>query len=198
MFGSKATIGVGCCALALGLALGCGGATEHGNDSGTSGSVSEGGSVPGHGGSSTGGAIIGRAGMPSSGGSMMDGGPIMRDPVDSGCPTQDLPPPQLACDPFTPGSCGPGAGCYPFVDHPQGSGCDEQKYGTECLPPGQGKQGDLCGEGAGDYCAPGFVCVVGQRAGKRCASLCQLGSVDQCSGGLVCGDLDVPGFGVCG
>ena len=56
-----------------------------------------------------------------------------------------------------------------FVDHPQGSGCDQQRYGTVCLAAGQGKQGDLCGDGAGD-CAEGFVCVVGQRAGKRCAA----------------------------
>jgi hypothetical protein len=111
---------------------------------------------------------------------------------------QELPPPELECDPFTFGSCPGGSGCYPFVDHPDGSGCDQQRYGTVCLPPGTGTQGSLCGEDSGDYCAPGFVCVVGQRAGKRCASLCKLGGVNQCTGGLICGELDVAGFGVCG
>jgi hypothetical protein len=56
----------------------------------------------------------------------------------------------------------------------------------------------LCGDAQGDWCAPGFVCVVGQRAGKRCAALCKLGAPNSCTGGLVCGELDVAGFGVCG
>lgn len=121
------------------------------------------------------------------------------DPIDTGCPIQEPPPPDLQCDPFDTGSCGPGSGCYPYVDHPEGGGCEQQRYGTACGPAGSGTQGALCGGGFGDdWCAPGFVCVVGQRAGKRCAQLCQLGAINQCSGGLVCGDLDVAGFGVCG
>jgi hypothetical protein len=128
----------------------------------------------------------------------MDAGPDVPDPVDSGCEMTELPPPRLDCDPFATGSCGPGAGCFPFVEHPEGSGCDQQVYGTICLPAGQGRQGALCGDDVGDFCADGFVCVVGQRAGKRCAALCKLGEANQCSGGLICGELDVAGFGVCG
>jgi hypothetical protein len=128
----------------------------------------------------------------------MDAGPIERDPVDSGCAMADLPPPQMECDPFAPGSCPGGSGCYPFVEHPEGGGCEQQAYGTVCLSVGHGRQGDLCGDDVGDFCAEGFVCVVGQRAGKRCAALCKLGGVNQCTNGLICGDLDVPGFGVCG
>lgn len=190
---------MGCCALAFALVFGCGGATVHGDGDGAAGSVSEGGSSGSHkAGAATGGSSTPRAGSPSSGGSSMDAGPIQRDPVDSGCTTEDLPPPQTECDPFAPGTCPAGTGCYPFVDHPEGGGCEQQAYGTVCLPAGQGRQGDLCGDDVGDYCASGFVCVVGQRAGKRCAALCKLGGVNQCSGGLICGDLDVPGFGVCG
>ena len=198
MFGCRTAIGVGCCALALAWAFGCGGATEHGGAVGASGSTGQGGSATPRAGSSTGGSSdMPSAGKPGSGGSTMDAGPIERDPVDSGCAPQDLPPPQMECDPFVAGSCPPDSGCYPFVDHPEGSGCEQQVYGTLCLPAGTGKQGDLCGDEAGT-CAPGFVCVVGQRAGKRCAALCKLGGVNQCSGGLICGDLDVPGYGVCG
>ena len=82
-------------------------------------------------------------------------------------------------------------GCYPFVEHPEGLGCDAQVYGTICLPGGVGTQGAICGDDTGDICAPGFVCVVGQRAGKRCAALCDPGGEDTCTGGLICGDLDV-------
>jgi hypothetical protein len=120
------------------------------------------------------------------------------DPVETGCTTAELPAPDIECDPFTAGTCDPGFGCYPFVDHPAGAGCDQQRYGTICLPAGNGSQGALCGDDAKDWCAPGFVCVVGQRAGKRCAALCELGTPNTCQGGLICGDLDVAGFGVCG
>jgi hypothetical protein len=190
---------VGSCVLALALAIGCGGAVAHNGDEPSAGS-SQGGTSSGKAGASFGGGES-HAGKPSVGGSDSvppDGGITDPDPVDSGCPVQDLPPPELECDPYTFGSCGADAGCYPFVDHPRGNGCDQQRYGTVCLPAGQGTQGALCGETDRDYCAPGFVCVVGQRAGKRCAALCKLGAVDQCTGGFICGELDVAGFGVCG
>jgi hypothetical protein len=105
---------------------------------------------------------------------------------------------RAAGDPFVIDSCGPGYGCYPYVDHPEGNGCDAQAYGTQCVPVGSGTQGAQCGEASTDSCAAGFVCVVGQRAGKRCAALCRLGDSSSCPGGLICGDLDVSGFGVCG
>ncbi len=199
MFGCRTAIGVGCCALVISVAFGCGGSVEHGDPVSSAGN-SHGGKSSGKAGASGTSGSVGRAGSGGSAGTetLPDGGVIDPAPVDSGCPTQDLPPPDLECDPFTPGACGEGAGCYPFVDHPNGSGCDEQHYGTVCLPAGQAAQGMMCGEDAGAWCAPGLVCVVGQRAGKRCAALCKLGVPNQCTGGLICGDLDVAGFGVCG
>jgi len=198
MFGSRTAIGVGCCTLALALALGCGGAVEHGD--GTPGETSGAGRASGHAGSSSVGGATGRAGSGGDIGTAAagTGGLVDPEPIETGCAQKDLPPPDLACDPFAPNDCGPGQGCYPFVDHPEGSGCDQQRYGTVCLPAGHGLQGQLCGEDESDWCAPGFVCVVGQRAGKRCAALCELGTANKCQGGLICGDLDVAGFGVCG
>ncbi len=189
---------MGCCALALGLAFGCGGAVEHNDGSGAAGR-SQGGSASGKAGAPSG--LSGRAGVSGASAgteSMPDGGLVDPDPVESGCTSEDLPPPELECEPFSAGSCGPDGGCYPFVDHPEGSGCDQQRYGTVCLPSGTGTQGQLCGADANDRCAPGFVCVVGQRAGTRCAALCELGVPNKCQGGLICGALDVAGFGVCG
>jgi hypothetical protein len=84
------------------------------------------------------------------------------------------------------------------VEHPEGRGCDAQLYGTICMPAGVGTQGMICGDDTGDICAPGYVCVVGQLAGKRCAALCDPSAVNSCVGGLICGNLDVAGFGVCG
>jgi hypothetical protein len=197
MLGCRTAIGVGSFALALGLASGCGGSVSRNNEVPST----HGGSSSSHkAGSSSGGSsgLAGSAGT-SGGGDFSTGGSLVDPtPVDAGCPMQDLPPPDNQCDPFTAGSCGPGAGCYPFVDHPQGTGCDQQHYGTVCLTAGIGRQGDVCGDEVGDFCAEGFVCVVGQRAGKRCAALCKLGGTNQCAGGLICGDLDVAGYGVCG
>jgi hypothetical protein len=194
---------VGSCALVLALLFGCGGATAHNPDgeppgpaAGTAGTVAQGAS-------SAGGSAsrAGSGGMGSSAGSRnLGGGGAGTDPppVTSGCKPEDMPPPRVDCDPFGANTCGDGAGCYPFVEHPEGSGCGAQVYGTRCLPTGFGTQGQLCGEEVGDWCSGGHVCVVGQRAGKRCAELCEPGVPDQCSGGLICGDLDVAGFGVCG
>ncbi|HEX2874209.1 MAG TPA: hypothetical protein VHP33_23305 [Polyangiaceae bacterium] len=199
MFGCRTAIGVGCCALLLGLAFGCGGAVAHGDGSSTGGSSSHAGKSSGRAGASAAGSV-GRGGSAGHAGTeaFPEGGRVEPDPVETGCAPEDLPPPELECDPFKPGTCPAGLGCFPFVDHPEGSGCDQQRYGTLCLPAGSGKQGDLCGGDADDGCADGFVCVVGQRAGKRCAALCELGVPNKCGGGLICGDLDVAGFGVCG
>lgn len=197
MFGCRTAIGVGYCALALVLAPACGGSVAHGNGD----EPSDGGSsaTAGKAGGSFGGSSSGRAGSAGAGGSATagSGGKDEPPPVNTGCPDTDLPPADITCDPFVLDSCGPGFGCYPYVDHPEGSGCDAQVYGTRCVPVGDGTQGSLCGEGA-SLCAAGFVCVVGQRAGKRCAQLCKLGEPGQCQGGLLCSDLDVTGFGVCG
>jgi len=197
MLGFRTAFGVVSAALLLVSTFGCGGSVEHGGATGEAGSA-QGGSA-GRAGAANGGSPQGRAsgGAASAGTSQGGSVPVDPDPVESGCPEIDLPPPDLECDPFTAGSCAPGMGCYPFVEHPEGNGCDQQHYGTLCLSAGFGTQGDPCGADVGD-CAAGFVCVVGQRAGKRCAALCQLGKANQCTGGLVCGDLDVAGFGVCG
>ena len=182
------------------LSVGCGGAVSHNDGTGDGGTRQTGGSS-----NKAGSGPIGRAGTAGGGSGGVAGfgasagtGIVDPDPVETGCKPEDLPPPDVECDAFTPGSCGPGLGCYPFVDHPEGRGCDQQRYGTVCAPAGIGRQGDLCGEDVGDYCAEGFACVVGQRAGKRCAVLCDPQAPNPCAGGLICGDLDVAGFGVCG
>jgi len=178
--------------------MGCGGAVAHSD--GSAGTLATGGKTSGRAGATSVSGFTGRGGAGGNAGSETtpDGGLVDPEPVETGCQPEDLPPPEIECDPFTAGSCASGLGCYPFVDHPEGSGCEQQRYGTICLPAGQGTQGQLCGEDSSDWCAPGFVCVVGQRAGKRCAALCELGAPNKCSGGLICGDLDVAGFGVCG
>lgn len=197
MFGCRTAIGVSCYALAFGLAIACGGSVAHNDAAGGSRGSSAGRSTAG---ASASAGNLGRGGSGASAGSdsTLDAGLEDPAPVETGCTSAELPPPELACDPFATGQCGEGVGCYPFVDHPDGTGCDQQRYGTVCLPAGHGTQGQLCGEDSSDWCASGFVCVVGQRAGKRCAKLCKLGSANTCSGGLICGDLDVAGFGVCG
>jgi hypothetical protein len=194
MLGRFCALKVGTFALALATAFGCGGATSQGDAGGQpSAGVSGAAAVGGAG--ATGGAsgAGGTSAAPIAGAASTD-----PPPVQTGCAPDDLPPPVLECDPFEVGSCGPDSGCYPFVEHPEGSGCEAQSYGARCRPSGVGVQGELCGQAQGDWCAAGHVCVVGQRAGKRCAALCRPGVSGQCSGGLICGDLDVAGFGVCG
>lgn len=113
------------------------------------------------------------------------------------CPNVEPPPAIVECDPFGKGdACSSGYGCYPYVQHPFGEGCDAEVFGALCLPAGTGKQGALCGEGTGD-CAPGFVCVIGAHAGKRCAKLCSFAGGNECPPGMICGDTDIKGYGVC-
>jgi len=159
--------------------------------------------IAGGGGSGAGGAggrgqagHTGRAGSPSAGaGALPDAG---RDAyVDPGCPDLGPPVEVKECDAFSPSpTCPPGLGCFPFVDHPFGEGCGAQRFGTECRPTGTGLQGDRCGSD-GQGCASGFVCVVGSQPGKHCVQLCPIGGQKTCPAGLICGELDVEGFGVC-
>jgi hypothetical protein len=174
------------------LVVACGGNVEY--SSAAPGGGGAGGSGAGSAGRSS---QAGRGGSGGSGGSSVDAGyDAYQDP---GCPDAAPPPADMECDPLAVStSCGPGLGCYPYVDHPYGSGCGTQTFGTTCLPISSGAQGDPCGETGSDYCAPGFVCVVGTRPGKRCAELCSLVGPDTCPAGFVCGDLDVEGYGVCG
>jgi len=204
MFGRWNAIGVSFVLAAV--AFGCGGAVERNRDEvGSSGS---GGASSRAGAEARGGAVTGgranTAGAPPSagaGGSRPPSGGAGGEgvPIDSGCTPEDLPPPTMECDAFSGlGECGPGMACYPFVEHPGGDGCEAQVYGTWCSPAGVGTQGARCGDDTGDWCAAGHVCVIGQRPGKRCAALCTSRDPNACTDGLLCGDLDVAGFGVCG
>jgi hypothetical protein len=97
------------------------------------------------------------------------------------------------CDVFLgQASCGPGAKCAPYVKYAMD--CQSEEIGTECVAAGTGVQGDDC---ANEPCAPGFVCVSGG-VGLECAKLCQDTQFDDCPPGLICGELDVDGFFVCG
>lgn len=130
----------------------------------------------------------GTAGNAGVGGSEVDSGY-----VDPGCPDAAPPQPDLQCDPWAAVTgCGPGEGCYPYVIYP-GSVCEQETYGTYCIPAGTGQQGDPCG---GEACAGGFVCVItGQ--GNQCVQMCQLQGDDGCPPGLFCLPVDVEGFGGC-
>lgn len=168
--------------------LHCGGTVEISADG-------SGGSGRGHAGRS------GRAGG-SNAGSGSGGEPSLLDAgfdvyVDPGCPDVGAPIEINECDPFaTVPSCPAGEGCFPFVEHPFGEGCDAQRFGTACRLSGAGQQGDPCGSAA-QSCASGFVCVVGSQPGKHCVQLCPIGSQKVCPAGMICGELDVEGYGVC-
>lgn len=192
--GDRGPVGYACSMRRLGLGLlfcscwwvACGGQVDHDVEmdlsdasAGQAGSVSQAGSssVP----------------MPVSAGN----GGVVSDFTDPGCPDVEPTPAVQECDPLAAASsCPPGQGCYPFVQHPFGEGCGTQVFGTACRSAGSGSQGDRCGEGFGG-CAPGFLCVVGTRAGSRCAMLCRFDEADDCPAGLICGDTDVEGWGVC-
>lgn len=190
------------------VAASCGGNVEqtwYGPGPGSGGSSASGGRGGGgalfDGGAGKGGGTAGKGGAgPSAGGTgVVDAG--FDHYVDPGCPDAAAPPGIVECDPLAPISgCAPGYGCYPYVEHPFGSGCGQQTYGALCLSPGIGQQGAPCSSDSpiGDHCAPGYVCVIGILPGKRCAKLCPLGTPDVCPDGMICGDLDIEGYGVCG
>lgn len=145
----------------------------------------------------------GRAGAPATAGSAGHLGgstSLPRDAgfdeyADPGCPDA-APIEHTECDPFsTTASCPPGQGCYPFVDHPT-EGCGVQSFGSVCKRTGSGRQGETCDDGDSD-CAGGFVCVVGSQPGKHCVQLCQMSVPGSCPHGMICGELDVEGYGVC-
>lgn len=182
-------------ASAVGVVAACGGtAVADFSDAGTGGSggaqsdaqggsAGIGGTTPTH-----------DAGKDSSAGSAGVGGSeVDSGYVDPGCPDADPPQPDLQCDPWAADTgCGPGEGCYPYVIYP-GSVCQQETYGTYCIPAGIGQQGDPCG---GEACAAGFVCVItGQ--GNQCVQMCQLQGADGCPPGLFCLPVDVEGFGGC-
>ncbi len=141
----------------------------------------------------TGGAGPSAGGAPGSGGDGAGGIPY----VDPKCP-DDLPPPiEAECDPLFPyEDCREGEGCYPYLQYPAGDGCGFPTFGAVCAPASTGEQGAFCGEG-GQYCAPGFMCVVGAAGGRRCGQVCKTVKDHGCPAGLICGETDVQGFGVC-
>jgi len=157
------------------------------------------------GGGAAGRGHAGRAGRAGGSNSVAGSGGSVTPPPDAGfdayddpgCPDVGAPIEVNECDAFaaTP-TCPFGQGCFPFVEHPFGAGCDAQRFGTACRPAGTGQQGDDCGS-AGLGCAAGFVCVVGSQPGKHCVQLCPIGSQKVCPTGLICGELDVEGYGVC-
>lgn len=123
---------------------------------------------------------------------------VLSDYVDPGCPDMEPPPPEYECDPLADVSgCDPGFACYPWLDRPYGDGCDFEVFGSSCLPPGSGTQGQRCGNDYG-WCAAQYICVVGASIGARCARLCNPSGPNTCPNGLICGLVDVEGFGVCG
>ncbi len=180
---------------ALASLVACSGTVEHvsGDEAPSGGSSGVGGAAPSIGGS--GGAPSGGAGGGVTGGAGGTGGKPYEDP---GCPDREPPPPHRECDPLDPWvGCQAGYGCYPYVSHPYGSGCGFQQFGAVCQLAGTGMPGDKCGDGAGG-CAPGHMCVVGAGAGKRCQKICGVqGGDSDCPPGLVCGETDIQGYGVC-
>ena len=154
---------------------------------GTSGSGGKG----GRGGTGGSAGLAGKAGMAGTGGT---GEMPFEDP---GCP--DIPPPDaiIECDVFdSPGVCGEGFACKPELDHPFGSGCDQEVLNMRCVLPGTGQQGEPCDDGM-TSCADGFICVIGASHGARCLHMCPLDGSIRCPSGYVCGPTDADGIGVC-
>jgi hypothetical protein len=127
------------------------------------------------------------------GGAETGGDPFM----EMECPDEPLNPPLNECDPLAPElDCPQGYGCYPYLVYPRGEGCGAPEFGAICGLAGIGRQGEFCGDSNGT-CAPGFMCIVGAAGGKRCAQICEPIRDHDCPPGLVCGETDVQGYGVC-
>jgi len=111
-----------------------------------------------------------------------------------------VPPPYTVheCDPFNAeANCYYFEACLPYIVYPSSEdGCGTPGYGEMCVYAGVGEQGALCSS-SGTGCSPGFMCVVGAAGGERCARICVPGKTDSCPGGLICGETDVLGYGVC-
>lgn len=176
-----------CLVMTVVAVFGCGG-TVNGGDT-LAGSAPPGGGAAGSAGTAGDGGIA-SGGISSTPG--RDAGPdaIYHDPV---CSPAVKVQGSRECDVFSgQDSCGPGAKCAPYVKYAMD--CQSEEIGTQCVAAGFGMQGDDC---ANDLCAPGFVCVSGG-VGLECAQLCHDSQFDDCPPGLLCGELDVDGFFVCG
>ncbi len=115
---------------------------------------------------------------------------------DPGCPDAAAPSGTTECSVFDMGSCAPGLACKPDVEHPYGTGCDQQVISMLCVVAGSGQQGDSCENGMSD-CGDGFLCVLGASHGPRCLRMCPLDGSTRCPSGYVCGPTDADGIGVC-
>ncbi|HSC87948.1 MAG TPA: hypothetical protein VLC09_11780 [Polyangiaceae bacterium] len=139
-------------------------------------------------------------GLPGSGGRVGVGGAPATGGVpyeEEPCPEVPPPEPYIECDPLDPwNGCDVYEGCYATLEYPTDR-CGRPRYVSYCAYAGSGTQGDLCDSDLD--CQPGYMCVVGAAAGARCGQLCLSSSPDTkpCPVGLICGETDVPGFGVC-
>lgn len=184
--------------LALGSAVACGGnaASSDYDDprepSGGAGGLASGGADPTGGAPSGGGGTGGVA--PLTGGVPGAGGTIVEEPCEVVPPVKGMTP----CDPLDPiATCPEGGACAPYSRFPKEGECGATVYGTYCARAGQATQGEICGSGNGELCAPGYLCVVGATGGPRCAKLCSVFEPDVCPPGLICGETDVLNYGVC-
>lgn len=150
----------------------------------------EGPGVGGEGGKGPDGGVVGPGG--STGDASQD---AFDEYIEPPCPDAGPPIEAFECDPYNQasGQCLPTEGCYIFVEYPT-EPCEQEIYGSLCLPAGSGGQGDPCG--GPQSCGPGFVCVV-SGSGTQCVELCSLTGQDGCPPGLVCESIDVQGFGGC-
>jgi len=190
-WGFRLSLGWGALGIGLFVAA-CGGAVG-GPDDGSGGQSA---SVGGTGGHATGG-VPGH--MPDdtggTGGRLGTGGVPYVEPE---CPDEPPPPVEAECDPLAPADeagCAEGWGCYPYLVYPYGEECGFPTFGAVCAPASTGEQGELCG--TTNYCAPGFMCVIGGTAGARCTQICSLTAPSGCPPGLICNETDVVGYGVC-
>lgn len=114
------------------------------------------------------------------------------------CP--EVPPPTTYhdCDPLNSvDTCPYDQSCLPYIQYPdREDGCGSPGYGEVCWYAGSGAQGELC-TSVGTGCAAGLMCVVGAAGGERCAQICVPGQDGTCPYGLICGETDVLGYGVC-
>ncbi len=157
-------------------------------------------------GSGGGGAVIPGSGGTASGGNPFygSGGEIEEGSgghipyEEEQCP--EVPPPATVheCDPLDPASsCESYESCIPYIIYPdREDGCGTPGYGEICWVGGSAAQGELCTY-LGTGCSPGFMCVLGAAGGERCAQICVPGAANTCPQGLICGETDVLGYGVC-
>lgn len=111
---------------------------------------------------------------------------------EPGCPEPAERLQRIACERDVEDACPAGQGCFPFVNYPANP-CEPETFGTRCEPVGDAVQGQSC---VRRNCADGFLCV-STGGGTQCAQICELPGPNTCAAGLICGSVDIEGFGVC-